>query len=302
MAASSRRLTAMSFATSAASGACAWCSIADAVTLDLPAGRSLIHCPPSQHLTVPYADIAAVETRLEAYGSFGMEMMQRAYVLRRNSGELIFLFEDRALATGMRSAFFPEIAAELAARAGVALQDLGMVEGSGGFLGVWGAHVVDWGAPSLPLARQLRLWRHAAIDRQPGDRHRHRRHCDTLSALALGNSHVPSRAPPTLSARSRAGLRSAATASPLSLPEKARSAVSASNDPAIHEAGRRVRPIGRFAESNLIMDARAKPRMAGEVDAAHRPRRARTFQADGPGRQERINAALGRQGGSRLSS
>lgn len=135
---------------------------ADAVTLDLPSGRSLIHRPPSQHLSVPYADIAAVETRLEAYPSFGMEMMQRAYVLRRKSGELIFLFEDRALATGMRSAFFPKIAEALAARAGVALRDLGMVEGRGGFLGVWGAHVVDWSAPSLPLARQLRLWRHAA--------------------------------------------------------------------------------------------------------------------------------------------
>lgn len=135
---------------------------ADAATLDLPAGRSLIHRPPSQHLTVPYADIASVETRLEAYGSLGMEMMQRAYVLRRKSGEPIFLFEDRALATGMRSSFFADVAAELAARAGVALQDLGMVEGGGGLLGVWGTHAVDWGAPSLPLARQLRLWRHAA--------------------------------------------------------------------------------------------------------------------------------------------
>ena len=135
---------------------------ADAATLDLPAGRSLIHRPPSQHLTVPYADIASVETRLEAYGSLGMEMMQRAYVLRRKSGEPIFLFEDRALATGMRSSFFADVATELAARAGVALQDLGMVEGGGGLLGVWGTHAVDWGAPSLPLARQLRLWRHAA--------------------------------------------------------------------------------------------------------------------------------------------
>jgi hypothetical protein len=119
---------------------------ADAVTLDLPSGRSLIHRPPSQHLTVPYGDIAAVETRLEAYGTLGMEMMQRAYVLRRKSGALIFLFEDRALATGMRSSFFPEVAAELAARAGIALSDLGMVEGRGGFLGVWGTHIRSTGA------------------------------------------------------------------------------------------------------------------------------------------------------------
>ncbi len=135
---------------------------ADAVTLDLPSGRSLIHRPRSQHLTIPYADIAAVETRLEAYRSLGMEMMQRAYVLRRKSGALIFLFEDRALATSMRSNFFPAVAAALAARAGVGLRDLGMVEGHGGFLGVWGTHAIDWGAPSLPRAVQLRLWRHAA--------------------------------------------------------------------------------------------------------------------------------------------
>ncbi len=135
---------------------------ADAVTLDLPAGRSLIHRPPAQHLIVPYADIEAVETRLEAYGSLGMGMMQRAFVLRRRSGALIFLFEERALATPLESAFFYDIVAELGARAGVGLRDLGMVEGSGGFLAVWGTHTVDWAAPSLPLARQLRLWRHAA--------------------------------------------------------------------------------------------------------------------------------------------
>ena len=55
---------------------------ADAVTLNLPAGRSLIHRPPTQHLTIRYADIESIEPRLEAYGSLSMEMMQRAYVLR----------------------------------------------------------------------------------------------------------------------------------------------------------------------------------------------------------------------------
>jgi putative ABC transport system substrate-binding protein len=49
----------------------------DAVTLDLPAGRSLIHRPPAQHLTIPYTDIEAIDARFEAYGTLGMEMMQR---------------------------------------------------------------------------------------------------------------------------------------------------------------------------------------------------------------------------------
>ncbi len=136
---------------------------ADAVTLDLPAGRSLIHRPPAQHLTVPYADIAALETRLEAYGSLGMKMMQRAYVLRRWSGGSIFLFEERALATGIASSYFAGVASELSARAGLPWRDLGMVEGRGGLLGVWGTEAPDWAAPPLPFARQMRLWRHAAL-------------------------------------------------------------------------------------------------------------------------------------------
>jgi hypothetical protein len=135
---------------------------ADAVILDLPAGRSLIHRPPTAHLTVPYGDIAAIESRFEAYGSLGMEIMQRAYVLRRKSGELIFLFEERALATGMASSMFTEIVAELAARAGLAVQELGTVEGRGGLLAVWGTHAPDWAAPALPRQQAIRLWRHAA--------------------------------------------------------------------------------------------------------------------------------------------
>jgi hypothetical protein len=134
----------------------------DAVTLDLPAGRSLIHRPPAQHLTIPYADIATVDARFEAYGSLGMEMMQRAYVLHRKNGELIFLFEERALATAMKSAMFDDIVADLVARAGVSVHELGTVEGKGGLLGVWGTHAPDWAAPALPRERAMRLWRHAA--------------------------------------------------------------------------------------------------------------------------------------------
>lgn len=136
--------------------------LADRVVLDLPGGRSLIHRPRAQQLTIPYADIEAVETRLEAYRSLGMAMMQRAYVLNRKQGDRIFLFEDRALATPFEASMVARIAHAIAARAHVPLHDLGMVEGRGGFLAVWGPHAPDWAAPSLPLAQQLRLWRHAA--------------------------------------------------------------------------------------------------------------------------------------------
>lgn len=135
----------------------------NAVTLDLPAGRSLIHRPPAQHLTFPYTDIEAIDARFEAYGSLGMDMMQRAYVLRCKGGELIFLFEERALATIMESSMFADIVADLAARAGVTLRELGTVEGKGGLLGVWGTHAPDWAAQALPRERAMRLWRRAGV-------------------------------------------------------------------------------------------------------------------------------------------
>ncbi len=136
--------------------------LADRMVLDLPAGRSLIHRPVAQHLTIPYRDIDAVETRLEAYPSLGMESMQRSYVLSRKQGDPIFLFEDRALGTPLETPMVAEIANTIVARAHVPLRDLGMVEGRGGFLSAWGAHAPDWAAPSLPLAQQLRIWRHVA--------------------------------------------------------------------------------------------------------------------------------------------
>jgi len=132
------------------------------MVLDLPGGRSLIHRPRAQQLTIPYADIDAVETRLEAYRSLGMAMMERAYVLSRKQGDKIFLFEDRALGTPIETPMVTQIAEAIVARAHVPLHDLGMVEGRGGLLAVWGTHAPDWAAPSLPLAQQLRLWRHAA--------------------------------------------------------------------------------------------------------------------------------------------
>ena len=136
---------------------------ADAVTLALPSGRSLIHRPAAQHITVLYAEIQAIETRLEAYGSWFMEIMQRAYVLHRKSGELIFLFEERALATAMASSMFGDIASDLAKRAGVELKDLGMTEGRGGLLCVWGAHAPDWAAPALSPKRKRQLWARASM-------------------------------------------------------------------------------------------------------------------------------------------
>jgi len=89
----------------------------DRMLLDLPAGRSLIHRPVAQHLTIPYGDIDAIDTRIEAYPSILMENMQRAYVLSFKQGDRIFLFEDRALGTPLETPMVSKIAAAIVARA-----------------------------------------------------------------------------------------------------------------------------------------------------------------------------------------
>jgi hypothetical protein len=58
---------------------------------------------------------------------------------------------------------FPRIAHDLAARAHVSIHEIGMVKGKGGVLAVWGTEAPPWSAPSLPLAQQMRLWRHSAV-------------------------------------------------------------------------------------------------------------------------------------------
>jgi hypothetical protein len=94
---------------------------------------------------------AAAPRPRRVYGSLGMECMQRAYVLHRRNGDLIFLFKERALATSMESTYYADIVTDLAARAGVKLRDLGTVEGKGGLLATWGTHAPDWTVPALHL-------------------------------------------------------------------------------------------------------------------------------------------------------
>lgn len=138
----------------------------DGLDLDLPAHRSLIHPTPRQRMRIAWADITGLETRLEAYTSFGAVMMQRLYVLVRRDGEPVVLFEDRALGTGLASEWFPGIALDIADRAGVTIRDLGMTKGSGGVLGVVHTHAADWSAPALSPDRQRRLWRRAVATGQ----------------------------------------------------------------------------------------------------------------------------------------
>jgi hypothetical protein len=138
---------------------------ADAAKFDLPSGRSLIHRPRAQHLTIPYADIEAIDTsdtRLETYRSQGMAIMQRSYVLHRRNGELVFLFEERALATALAAPMFSGIVAELVAKAGVKLRGSRHGRGSRRFARRVANARTGLGRASLSPARQRQLWRRAA--------------------------------------------------------------------------------------------------------------------------------------------
>ena len=132
------------------------------INLDLPRRRSLLHRPPACRQTVPYAEVLAVETRVEAYPSQGMTMMQRAYQLTRRSGAAIFLFEERALAA-RPTASCEALAAEVARRAGAPLKDLGIVVGGGGLLGAWFVRVPDWSTPSVLPEEQAALVKRARL-------------------------------------------------------------------------------------------------------------------------------------------
>jgi hypothetical protein len=131
---------------------------ADGLSLHLRAGRSLIHHAPACDATIAWPDVSAIEMRLEAYRAQGMANMQRAYRLTRRSGAPIFLFEERALDTGLESESMHDIATEIATRANVALTDLGMVQGRGGLLAAWFTRPAPWTAASLTPQQQSRHW------------------------------------------------------------------------------------------------------------------------------------------------
>lgn len=132
---------------------------ADALDLDLPSGRSLVDRPEAIHVKLGFDEIDAIETRLEAYRSFGMANMQRSYALRLKTGKLIMLGEDRALGTGMASTFLADAIQLISRAGGLAIRNLGMVEGRGGFFTVLFASPPKWETPSLTARQQSALWK-----------------------------------------------------------------------------------------------------------------------------------------------
>lgn len=131
---------------------------ANGITLLLPAGRSLIHAPPRFTETIAWQHASAIETRLEVYRAQKMAFMQRAYRLVRWNGEPIFLFEQRAIGTGLEGPSMQALASEIATRADVSLSDLGMARGRDGILGAWFTAPAPWTAAPLSPSEVEREW------------------------------------------------------------------------------------------------------------------------------------------------
>ena len=116
----------------------------DAVALSLPGLRGYVRAAPVER-ELPYAAIAAVETRLEAFRALGNTVAQRAYSLVLADGSRVGLGADRRMA----APFFAMAAEAIAARAGVPIRDLGAVDGRAGVSMLWGQTVPGWDAPPL---------------------------------------------------------------------------------------------------------------------------------------------------------
>ncbi len=138
----------------------------DALELDLPAGRSPVHRLEPVHKKVRFDEIAAVETRLEAYPSFGMVNINRAYALLLKSGEVIILGEDRAQNTALAAAILTDAVGRILEHAGLKVRDRGMALGRGGFLCVLFTSAPPWDAPNLGEGQQAQLWRKAGMTGQ----------------------------------------------------------------------------------------------------------------------------------------
>ncbi len=135
----------------------------DGIDLDLPAARSLAARLPAVRMRLNPGDVAAVETRLEAYRSLGTVTMLRSYALCLRDGRRIVLGEDRALGTALAAPRTGEAAHRLARAAGLGWRDLGMVEGGARPLLLAPVAPLPWDAPSLGPERQAALWRRARM-------------------------------------------------------------------------------------------------------------------------------------------
>jgi len=133
----------------------------DALRLRIPRWQSVLPWFPWIRADIPYADIAAVETRDEVYSSFGLTSVQTAYSIATKAGRRIVLGFTSPLATWNYS--FDEAAARIARNAKVT--DRGAVE-VGGIIRSIIRGTSPWSTASIGANARATARRRAALAMQ----------------------------------------------------------------------------------------------------------------------------------------
>jgi hypothetical protein len=135
----------------------------DALRLRLPRWQSVLPWFPWIRAAIPYAEIAAVETRDEVYSSFGLTSVQTVYSIASKAGRRIVLGFTSPLATWNYP--FDEAAARIARKAGIAVTDRGAVE-VGGIIRSIIKGTPPWSTASIGANARATARRRAALAMQ----------------------------------------------------------------------------------------------------------------------------------------
>jgi hypothetical protein len=135
----------------------------DALRLRIPRWQGVLPWFPWIRAAIPYADIAAVETRDDVYSSFGLTSVQTVYSVATKAGRRIVLGFTSPLATWNYP--FDEAAARIARNAGVAVTDRGAVE-VGGIIRSIIKGTPPWSAASIGADGRATARRRAALAMQ----------------------------------------------------------------------------------------------------------------------------------------
>jgi len=131
------------------------------IDLRLPRMRSLMHRPPRFEGHIAWSALAGMTTRLEAYRSQGLGVVQRTWWLRKHDGSTILLFSELASGAeqGLAELAMTPLAQEISTRGRLAIAELPMAEGKGGLLGAWFARPPAMDAAPIGAAGQQRVAR-----------------------------------------------------------------------------------------------------------------------------------------------
>lgn len=126
--------------------------------LRLPEQRSYV-AQERIETSLPLSSIRAIDVRAESFRALGTTVLQYAYALVLNDSRRIVLGADRRFITP----FFRDAASIISNQVQIPIRDLGLVDGTPGFLLVSGQTVPGWDAvPVAPETMQKRFKDEAA--------------------------------------------------------------------------------------------------------------------------------------------